>query len=236
MVRDNLMDEDYFRNFVSESLDLRNFTRDGVVRAEGEGDAAKRRRMFNANVICLFDLFYGKYSAGYDLEELQGLFEEILELMPAYWGERTTSLQMFDMMSWAVLFEASPEQFRILDDLVRSVGRADALTEFYAAWMFEGKVEMGSDFSYGFPYTGLKPIVDHPETAAENLKKWLEKDWYKGHKDDYWYDNHKVTELLAYAGYWSFEAGAVMKILGVDDTILKDTPYYPYDLVHYRRG
>ena len=37
-----------------------------------------------------------------------------------------------------------------------------------------------------------------------------------------------------YCGYWSFEAGAIVKLLGIDDTILKDMKYYPYDLVHYK--
>ncbi len=36
-----------------------------------------------------------------------------------------------------------------------------------------------------------------------------------------------------YTGYWSFEVGAVAKILGIDDSSLKDVKYYPYDLVHF---
>ena len=231
-IRDRVRDAKYFSEYLEQVTENIDFAQSHL--RDSDGDEGKIRRLKRFTVINKFDLFYGKYSAGYNLEELKGIFVELLELMPGFWEEDSSIIQMFDMMSWAVLFEASPEQFRILDDLVRSVGRADALTEFYAAWMFEGKVEMGSDFSYGFPYTGLKPIVDHPETAAENLKKWLEKDWYKGHSEDYWYDRHKHPEYKTYAGYWSFEAGAVMKILGVDDSILKDTPYYPYDLVHYR--
>ncbi|MDD7379168.1 MAG: DUF1911 domain-containing protein [Lachnospiraceae bacterium] len=39
----------------------------------------------------------------------------------------------------------------------------------------------------------------------------------------------------AYYGYWSFEAGAIAKILNLDDSSLKDVPYYPYDLVHYKK-
>ena len=48
-----------------------------------------------------------------------------------------------------------------------------------------------------------------------------------------WYDIHKAKEKLYY-GYWSFEAGAIAKILNLDDSNLKDVPYYPYDLVHYK--
>ena len=29
-----------------------------------------------------------------------------------------------------------------------------------------------------------------------------------------------------------FESGAMVKVLGLDDSELKDVPYYPYDLVH----
>ncbi|MDR2570707.1 MAG: DUF1911 domain-containing protein, partial [Oscillospiraceae bacterium] len=38
-----------------------------------------------------------------------------------------------------------------------------------------------------------------------------------------------------YSGYWSYESGAVAKILRLDDTGWEDMKYYPYDMVHYRR-
>lgn len=38
-----------------------------------------------------------------------------------------------------------------------------------------------------------------------------------------------------YYGYWSFEAGAIAKILNIDDDSIKNISYYPYDLVHYRK-
>ena len=63
-----------------------------------------------------------------------------------------------------------------------------------------------------------------------------------------WYKNQnlegKVTNLDTpthqgidgiYYGYWSFEAGAIAKKLHLDDTSLKNVPYYPYDLVHYKK-
>lgn len=42
-----------------------------------------------------------------------------------------------------------------------------------------------------------------------------------------------INEKL-YSGYWSFESGAVVKILGLDDNELEDVKYYPYDLVHFK--
>ncbi|WP_373843810.1 PoNe immunity protein domain-containing protein, partial [Bacteroides heparinolyticus] len=35
-------------------------------------------------------------------------------------------------------------------------------------------------------------------------------------------------------GYWSFESGALVKILGLDDSDWQDLSYYPYDMVHYK--
>ena len=48
-----------------------------------------------------------------------------------------------------------------------------------------------------------------------------------------WYECHKHQGKL-YFGYWSFESGANIKILGLDDSILKGISYYPYDMVHFK--
>ena len=47
------------------------------------------------------------------------------------------------------------------------------------------------------------------------------------------HDDHK-SKWNIHTGYWSFESGALVKILGLDDSTLKDQPYYPYDMVHWK--
>jgi len=47
-------------------------------------------------------------------------------------------------------------------------------------------------------------------------QQYVEKEWIKGHND--------------------FEAAALAKILGLDDSALKDNNHYPYDLAHYKNG
>ena len=64
---------------------------------------------------------------------------------------------------------------------------------------------------------------------GDYLKGYLTKRWYRDHRDAAWYNSHKSTENI-YVGYWSFEAGAVAKLYGVQDS--SEWPYYPYDLVH----
>ena len=75
----------------------------------------------------------------------------------------------------------------------------------------------------------LKDVVEKTD-KINFLVKYLMEEWYN--KDCEVYESHKSVQSLYY-GYWSFEAGAVAKILRLNDSKLKGVPYYPYDLVHY---
>ncbi|WP_149023628.1 PoNe immunity protein domain-containing protein [Listeria rocourtiae] len=46
--------------------------------------------------------------------------------------------------------------------------------------------------------------------------------------------NHITILKKIYSGYWSYESGAIAKVLQLDDEVLKEVKYYPYDLVHYK--
>jgi len=71
------------------------------------------------------------------------------------------------------------------------------------------------------------------ERASKRLQQYVEKEWIKGHNDLDWKNAHKEP---GYVGLWSFEAAALAKILGLDDSALKDNNHYPYDLAHYKNG
>ncbi len=47
--------------------------------------------------------------------------------------------------------------------------------------------------------------------------------------------NGKMHIKNLICGYWSFETAAIVKILGLDDTSLKDNNHYPYDLALYKK-
>ena len=100
--------------------------------------------------------------------------------------------------------------------------------------MLSNSLSSAEDFKFEIPYKSLYGVINAPnkEEALLNLKNYLTKEWYQGHNDTGWYNNHKSSEDI-YNGYWSFESGAIAKKLELDDHILKDIPYYPYDMVHY---
>lgn len=155
--------------------------------------------------------------------------------MPLYWNRNSSYIDMLWMMSLAILFGVKKEQFCVMSDLVEKYNRNDALLDFFINYKVHGVVEkIDGNYSFGFPYDKLADIIANKEKSVDGLKEYLQKYWYIGHKDMAWYDIHKAKEKLYY-GYWSFEAGAIAKILNLDDSSLKDVQYYPYDLVHYKK-
>ena len=116
------------------------------------------------------------------------------------------------------------------------------MPEFSLARTFRNRgllLQTGSQFSNSaaskemlFPnnFSTLQKVV-FQENKTELLKKYLKNDWYN--KDCGCYEAHKSRQNIYY-GYWSFEAGAVAKILQLDDKDLRNVPYYPYDMVHYK--
>ena len=81
-------------------------------------------------------------------------------------------------------------------------------------------------------YKGLYKVIQaaDSEAALKALKDYIGK-WYNLNKDASWYDSH--LRKNCYSGYWAWEVAAVAKIMHIDDTDLKDNPYYPYDMVHW---
>ncbi|MFR3583138.1 MAG: PoNe immunity protein domain-containing protein [Coprococcus sp.] len=51
--------------------------------------------------------------------------------------------------------------------------------------------------------------------------------------DTEWELRTETSKQNTYYGYWIYEAGAICKILRLDDEELKEQQYYPYDLVHF---
>ena len=90
------------------------------------------------------------------------------------------------------------------------------------------------------PYEALADALssENNVTALKDLDRFL-KHWYKDLAGTGWHDSHKPDEQGrqgGYYGYWSFEAGAAVLLLGIeDDSILQKYLYYPKDMVAWAR-
>ena len=78
-----------------------------------------------------------------------------------------------------------------------------------------------------------------PARGLAEIDRFL-KHWYKDLAGTGWHDSHKPDEhgnQGGYYGYWSFEAGAAVLLLGIeDDSSLHKYLYYPKDMVAWARA
>lgn len=74
------------------------------------------------------------------------------------------------------------------------------------------------------------------EEQLEELNAYL-KDWYRKMvgMNDLEYQSHLDPEQNGYCGYWAFEAAAIAYLDDLDDTELRQSSYYPKDMVDWAR-
>ena len=70
------------------------------------------------------------------------------------------------------------------------------------------------------------------EEATKLLKKYVTKQWLNM-QDDQTVINKNSHLKDYYVGYWCIEVAALVKMYELDDEILKECDYYPYELAHF---
>jgi hypothetical protein len=121
-------------------------------------------------------------------------------------------------------------------------GGADNLYEELMAHGLGAAARFESDWiSAAKPYQALSDALftESNDEALKHLNRFL-KTWYKDLAGCAWHDAHKPDQAnhqWGYHGYWSFEAGAAVLLLGIDDdSSLHQYLYYPKDLVAWARA
>lgn len=180
-----------------------------------------------------FSLFKSMYSAGYDINECKVIYLEMLKSMSVYWQEDRSYVDLLWLLSIGILLRIKSEYVDYLREMIHRHKVCDKLINFMMHYL-DKDWQTDGDYFMKSPYQFLDDVINtDKENAVKLLKDYLTNNWYKTHYEMAWFDSDKLKNDT-YSGYWSFESGAIVKILGLDDSELKDVPYYPYDLVHYK--
>ena len=226
-MRDKLKDIEYFNNFIDEELARINRFTNNMKNGEIKEDRILPVKMK------IHDLKVGiliaRYSKG---DELSLLEEEYLKLVddweevwdPEYYNKALR------MISLAALFEIDKIHVKRMKDMLRKSDVHDWVFDFILNSLDDEQTDISEKLLFPKYLSTLQKVVLE-ENKIELLKKYLSK-WYNG--DCGCYGAHKSKQNIYY-GYWSFEAGAIAKILNLDDSSLKNAKYYPYDLAHYKK-
>lgn len=174
------------------------------------------------------------YSLGEDLETIEEVYQKLLFYYSKMWDRKYGYIELIKVLSLAVLFEVNRSDIIELKEKLISEKFDDYLANCLIKKIDSTWEQEGVEFEFKV-YDCLKHILENNgKNVCEELKEYLQEKWYEIHRECAWYDSHKSSKNT-YSGYWSFEAGAIAKILNLDDSCLKDIPYYPYDLVHYKK-
>lgn len=240
-MRTNIKSKDYFEKFFELQLDDLNYYENSLK----EGKVKEDRVMAIKSTIFLNSLhtLIAKYSYGENPKELVNDFLTVITRFEQGWDDKGTTPEddihfdnyvlMLWMLSLGVLLDISDDDFNRIVTVLDKSNRKDFLFDYLIRYKMRDR-SITSKLTYEV-YKPLFEICNNTEksVAAEKLKIFLAGEWYRGMKPVYWYENHN-SKADTFFGYWSFESGALVKILGLDDSSLKDMQYYPYDMVHWR--
>lgn len=204
-----------------------------------------------------WDLFLLNYTAGHPIIALRDELETVIQAIEVYtaalrdWhGDASYPPFMLDELDHY-------EQLMQLIGLCYLLHRQDLLPRLAAlqdGW-FAGEDVLYEDFLYfGLPdsrfdsetlthtkaYTDLVDALyadlDGKEKAEAALLQYIKR-WYKtSMKGLPWHDAHLEPNQAGYYGYWSFEAGAAALLQDLDDSKLREFPYYPKDMVDWAKA
>lgn len=200
----------------------------------------------------MFDLFSLDYTAGFDIDVLDGYVLKLLHFLnKAYEDDQEDArenseytgyilsriaLNEIDIGIISLILMFYPEHIDLLRKYIYPYQPQDPLIDTMINLDQERFILEENKFQRGFSfrkslYQAL--ISDKKEDVVKYLKKYLTQ-WYDAHRKlDYRVDGHLEEDIqyANYIGYWSFEATFVAYYKGIDDSELHSFIYYPKDLV-----
>jgi hypothetical protein len=241
MFRDKFKAESYFKDSIPAIVD--SIKRSKAKTLQYEIQLKGQMPLVNYYNIANGILIYLKraYSLGEPVANLVSPAREMITNYTKSWypdadysdGGDMPYSEFLTIVSIGVLLDTK-EELATLHKLVKEVDYKDYLIDFLFTY-----VDMSGGLSDQLLWPDdkacqkLKEITRSakPETSGL-IREYLTYDFYTKVNFEDEYNSHKRNDNV-YDGYWSFEAAAVVKIMGIDDSSFKENPYYPYDMAHF---
>ncbi|HDR8180748.1 TPA: DUF1911 domain-containing protein [Bacillus thuringiensis] len=229
---------EYNKEFIEENREdiksLEEDTKNGIQRYSKDNKSIIEGT-YLANFRYEMEDIRAKYSLGEDISVIEEDFHNAIYDLENTGSREIGYLSLIWMISLGILLETDKKNIERLKKIVDKKNMNDAVIDFLLCASDIGYTKMTNVYFKENPYAKTREIIELAQTdkkeASKRLQTYMEKEWFKGHYDYEWKNAHKEP---GYVGYWSFETAALIKILELDDTSLKDNNHYPYDLAHYK--
>ena len=252
-MRDKLKDKKYFKKYLSKTDHLIEKTKEdflkGLVRDE-------RRQTMKLYMISQYvNAVIATYSMGGSRRDMLSYFNPAIDLIDEFWFEQkklvydreplnqygiSNYFQMLSILSLAYLLNIEEGDFKKIASAIEKDGVKDKIYSFLISnRLKEVKMSTNESYQHNFAVVDTYQVlreaisVDNKGESSMLVGRFLKSEWYSNlTKAGVGYLDRHDNKSNSYNGYWCFEAAAVVKIKGLDDSSFRDHPYYPADLVH----
>ena len=239
-IRDKIKDRKHFEKLLSEEEEV--IKQRNEIISKGKHNHTETY-IYYAIADSYMNLLKMTYSLGVKIKDLQETY--MVSLQSFLFGFESGEPMYFDILdrvALGFLLDIPEENFKQLVDYVQRMDEqakpADWTPDLLLWFILNSRLKEDEKQAYAdklaFPklYKGLFKLtqISDAQEAKKALEDYIEK-WYNLNKNAPWYNSH--LKKNCYRGYWAWEVAAIAKIMNIDDSDLKDNPYYPYDMVHW---
>lgn len=222
MSRELYKDDRYFEDFIIyQNKRIEKF--EDTLTKLGEGDSSKVKQCQRILANFYKDLLSAKYSVGAVKQEVQRIYFQYLKAFKQC--SISDYAEMVDILSLAILFDTAADDIRFA--LENTEYASDALVSVLKSKLSGEKpaLENGQLLfpeQYEIFYQYITGSIN-----TESFIAFMEDKWYALCSEFAWFDSHKSTENI-YVGYWSWLAGAALKI---NAAVVSEKQYIPCGLL-----
>lgn len=243
MVRDKLKTEEYFKEFIEHQNEKILLFEKNIENGTTVKTAIPKVRYVQYTL--KFDIICAKYCLGTSIEEIKEDFNVLLDIwINGYLIDPVADDNTYGpysrniaLISLCVLLDVDNKKMVAVKKRLKEEKINDWMFNFLLYYKNMKPEEIEGKLYWPKDYGELKELVfADARQRKELLEIYVTKKWYRKQRSCGWWGSHNQDDSkYLYHGYWAFETAALAKILNIDDSVLKDFKYYPYDLVHQDR-
>ena len=187
-----------------------------------DADEDKKQRILVSLTGYEIDLLKAEFSDGATKDDIKTLLNRAIKITSEY--KNITYEDLLNLMALSIIVKDKSEAIKLIK-LHNDTIENDRLLNYLSKYITSGKTVWDVNIPLAKEFTALDEVIDTKE-KEEKLYDYLN-GWYGNHSNYSWYNSHLGTEDT-YCGYWSFESAAIAIILGLNESKLKSSEYYPY--------
>jgi hypothetical protein len=187
-----------------------------------------------------YEIFCAMYSRGDSFDALMNQYQVVIQYFLSY-AEKANGID--SLIEYADDYERLANIVAIglllhvdsgLISLIRSVLKVNQVNDFLLEYLFsfilpKENIPDKKNHLHWFGDIIRISNLNDPSAASTELANFMNKKYYQNRKEAYWYGYH-LSKFDIFFGYWCWVAAAIAEINGIDDRILENNYYYPYDI------